>query len=32
VPILHPHHVQHLLDLGCGTGNDGCGSPGTAIL
>jgi SAM-dependent methyltransferase len=21
-PILHTHHVQHLLDLGCGTGND----------
>jgi predicted nucleic acid-binding protein len=22
VPILHTYHVQHLLDLGCGTGND----------
>ena len=21
-PILHTHHVQNLLDLGCGTGND----------
>ena len=21
-PILHAHHVQNLLDLGCGTGND----------
>ena len=21
-PILHTHHVQRLLDLGCGTGND----------